>query len=124
MAAVKVVGLSHVLYTVHALSQWLFRSLIVLRVIGSFFIMALQFDGKSSGTTPKTRPFVRIEDDDKDWNPKMDDVEINSREVNIGTAVSRYEIDPRPDPVTDLKQRLSSWGKLTSTTRLHSLIIS
>lgn len=86
--------------------------------------MALQFDGKSSGTTPKTRPFVRIEDDDKDWNPKMDDVEINSREVNIGTAVSRYEIDPRPDPVTDLKQRLSSWGKLTSTTRLHSLIIS
>lgn len=73
--------------------------------------MALQFDGKSSGTTPKTRPFVRLEDDDKDWNPKMDDVEVSNREVNIGTAVSRYGNDPRPDPVSDLKARLSLWGE-------------
>jgi hypothetical protein len=73
--------------------------------------MTLQFGGKSSGTTPKTRPFVRLEDDDQDWNPKMDDIEVSSREVNIGIAVSRYEDDPRPDPVTDLKQRLKSWGE-------------
>jgi hypothetical protein len=79
--------------------------------LGRFFIMTFQFDGKSSGTTPKTPPFVKLQDDNKDWNPKVEDVVISSREVNIGTAVSRYNND-RPDPVTDLKARLSSWGKL------------
>jgi hypothetical protein len=68
--------------------------------------MTLQFDGKSSGTTPKTRRF----EDGRDWNPKMIDVEVSSREVNIGTAVSRYDND-RLDPLTDLKARLSTWGK-------------
>jgi hypothetical protein len=121
VASIKV-GLSLVLYTVHALRQWFFRSLIVLRVTGTFFIMAFQFDGKSSGTTPKTRPFVRL--DDKDWNPKMEDVEVSSREVNIGTAVSRYDNDPRPDPVTDLKARLSSWGMLNKTTYQQLLTTS
>ena len=69
--------------------------------------MTLQVDGKSSGTAPETRPF----DDDKDWNPEVKDVEVSSREVNIGIAVSRYENDPRPDPVSDLKARLSLWGE-------------
>jgi hypothetical protein len=74
--------------------------------------MALQFNGKSSGTAPpKTRSFLRLEDDDKDWNPKIDDVEVSSREVMVGTAVSRY--DEKVDPVTDLKRRLSTWGKTT-----------
>jgi hypothetical protein len=85
--------------------------------------MALQFDGKSSGTTPKTRPSVKLEDD-KDWNPKMEDVEVSSREVNIGTAVSRYDNDPRPDPVTDLKARLSSWGKTIMSTSQQLLTSS
>lgn len=43
----------------------------------------------------------------------MDDVDVSSREINAGTAVSRYEKGTeRPDPVTDLKQRLSLWGKV------------
>jgi hypothetical protein len=69
--------------------------------------MALQFDGKSSGTAPSTRSL----DDDNDWNPKMEDVEVSSREANIGTAWSRYENDTRSDPVSDLKARLSLWGE-------------
>jgi hypothetical protein len=56
-----------------------------------------------------SRPFVKLEDD-MDWNPKMEDVEVASREVQIGKAVSRYE-DSRPDSITDLKQRLSVWGR-------------
>lgn len=71
--------------------------------------MALQFDEKPSGTAP---PPTRRLEDDRDWNPKMDDVEVSSREVNAGTAVSRYEKGERLDPVTDLKQRLSLWGKI------------
>lgn len=69
--------------------------------------MALQFTGKSSGTTnaDKARPWVQPEDDN-DWNPKLDDVEVSSREVPIGTAVSDFQ----KDPVTDLKERLNSWG--------------
>ncbi|TVY83460.1 Sexual differentiation process protein isp4 [Lachnellula suecica] len=64
--------------------------------------MALQFDGKSSGTTgPKTRSYISW-DDEKDWNPKMEDVEASSREVE-----PRY--DGKVDPVTDLKRRLSTW---------------
>ena len=85
--------------------------------------MALQFDGKSSGTTPKTRTFVKLEDEDKDWNPKMEDVEVSSREMNIGTAVSRYDNDSRPDPVTDLKARLDSWGEQIKL-KFRSLLIT
>jgi hypothetical protein len=81
--------------------------LIVLRVEGPFSIMALQFDEKSSGTTRLTRPNDKLEDD-QDWNPKMDDVEVSSREIAPGTAVSRFE---KTDPVTDLKDRLSAWGQ-------------
>ena len=69
--------------------------------------MALQFDGKSSGTTPKTRSSDKVEND-KDRNPKMHEVEASSREVKIETAVSRYDDDSRPDPITDLKERLNS----------------
>jgi hypothetical protein len=73
--------------------------------------MSLQHDGKSSGTTEKssTRSPKSLEDD-KDWNPKMEDVEVSSREAGLGNAKSRF--DNKPDPVTDLKQRLSMWGKL------------
>jgi hypothetical protein len=80
--------------------------------------MALQFDEKPSGTAPpSTRAYGRLEDD-KDWNPKMDDVEVSSREINTGTAVSRYEkASERPDPVTDLKQRLSLWGKVNGASK-------
>ena len=53
-----------------------------------------------------------ISEDEKDWNPKMEDVAVSSREVKFGKAVSRF--DPRPDPVTDLKNRLSTWGMLPS----------
>jgi hypothetical protein len=85
--------------------------LIDLRVDGRFSTMALQFDEKPSGTAPpSTRAYERLEDD-KDWNPKMDDVEVSSREINAGTAISRHEkAYERPDPVTDLKQRLTLWG--------------
>jgi hypothetical protein len=71
--------------------------------------MALQFNGKSSGTTnPRTRQYENL-DDDKDWSPKVDDVEVSSRELNVGSAVSRYDYR-QSDPVTDLKARLSTWG--------------
>jgi hypothetical protein len=72
---------------------------------------ALQFDAKSAGPMSKSRPFVELEGD-KDWNPKKEDVEVASREVQIGRAASRYE-DSRPDSVTDLKQRLSVWGRFS-----------
>ncbi|KAH8672106.1 small oligopeptide transporter-like protein [Tricladium varicosporioides] len=69
--------------------------------------MALQFEGKPSGTdSSRTRPNAKFEDD-KDWNPKLDDLDVTSRELYRGNAVSRY--DNRPDPVTDLKARLSTW---------------
>lgn len=72
--------------------------------------MALQYDGKSSGTTnPRTRQYSDF-DNDKDWNPKMNDVEVSSRDLDIGTAVSRYDNNRQSDPVTDLKERLSAWG--------------
>jgi hypothetical protein len=38
----------------------------------------------------------------------MEDVEVSSREIAPGTAVSRFE---KTHPVTDLKNRLSSWGQ-------------
>ena len=62
--------------------------------------MALQFDEKSSGTAEKsmTRSTI-VFDDEKDWNPKLYDVEVTSRELEVGTAKSRLE--NRPDPVTD-----------------------
>ena len=98
-----------VLYTVYALWKCLFRPLIDLRVDGRFSFMALQFDEKPSGTaSPPTR---RMEDD-RDWNPKMDDIDVSSREINSGAAVSRFEKSERLDPVTDLKQRLSLWGMI------------
>lgn len=50
-------------------------------------------------------------DDDKDWNPKIDDVDVTSREVAPGTAVSRFDnTDRYSDPVSELRQRLSMWG--------------
>ena len=72
--------------------------------------MALQFDAKSAGPISNSRS-LKLEDD-KDRNPKMEDVEVTSREVQLGRAVSRYE-DRRLDPVTDLKERLSLWGMFT-----------
>jgi len=98
-----------VLYTVYALWKCLFRPLIDLRVNGRFSFMALQFDEKPSGTAP---PPTRRMEDDGDWNPKMDDIEVSSREINSGAAVSRFEKAERLDPVTDLKQRLSLWGMI------------
>jgi len=52
--------------------------------------MAYQED-KSAG--PKLRSF----ENDKDWNPKVDDIAVNGREIL--------------DLVSDLKQRLSMWGR-------------
>jgi hypothetical protein len=94
--------------------------LIDLRVDGRFSTMALQFDEKPSGTAPpSTRTYARLEDD-RDWNPKMDDVDVSSREINAGIAVSRYEKGTeRPDPVTDLKQRLSLWGKVNVPLKVY-----
>jgi hypothetical protein len=79
--------------------------------------MALQFDEKPSGTTsPMTRSYVRLEDD-RDLNPKIDGIKVSSREISEGTAVSRYDVK-RLDPVTDLKQRLSLWGKFDGPQRI------
>lgn len=40
---------------------------------------------------------------------------VSSREINQGTAVSRYyKVTERLDPLTDLKQRLSFWGRSNS----------
>lgn len=66
--------------------------------------MAFQYEGKSPGATPQTRTY----EDEKDWNPKMDDVDVTSRELDIGTAISRYDTR-KSDPLTDLKARLSTW---------------
>ncbi|KAF8861288.1 small oligopeptide transporter-like protein [Acephala macrosclerotiorum] len=85
--------------------------------------MALQFDGKSSGTTnPRTRQYSEL-DDDKDWNPKMDDVEVSSRELNMGAAVSRYDNNRQSDPVTDLKERLSMWDPNYPEDKRESVIL-
>lgn len=46
----------------------------------------------------------------------MDDIEVSSRELNIGYAASRYE-NRHSDPVTDLKERLSAWGMSPRYTR-------
>lgn len=62
--------------------------------------MAFQFEG-APGATPQTRSNYERYEDEKDWNPKMDDVEVTSREVNTGTAMSRYD-NRRPDPVVCL----------------------
>lgn len=76
--------------------------------------MALQFEAKSSGTAfAKTRSNPKYKDnptyaDDKDWDPKMEEVDVNAREVKFAGQSTGYE---RPDPVTDLKNRLSMWGE-------------
>lgn len=66
-----------------------------------------------SAGTDATRRFIQRIEEDKDWNSKVEDVEVTTREV--GTAVSSgYErgvTERYSDPVTDLKQRLSMWGK-------------
>ncbi|OWP04008.1 small oligopeptide transporter [Marssonina coronariae] len=70
--------------------------------------MAAQQTGKSSGTTiSRARAYNELEDE-KDWNAKMDDYEVDARGLGIGIAVSSNELH-RLDPVTDLKQRLSMW---------------
>jgi hypothetical protein len=81
--------------------------------------MAFQFDEKSPGaTSPQTRAIYGKYEDERDWNPKMDDVDVTSREIEIGTAVSRYDVR-RSDPVTDLKARLSTWGIFLCSLRLN-----
>ncbi|EOO04458.1 putative opt family small oligopeptide transporter protein [Phaeoacremonium minimum UCRPA7] len=65
---------------------------------------------KLSGTTSR----VRIADDDRDWDPKID-AEASGLEATPGHAVSRFD-DPVPSgrrlsPVEDLKRRLSEWGE-------------
>jgi hypothetical protein len=112
-----------VLYTVYALWKCFFRPLIDLRVHGFFSTMALQFDEKPSGTTPpSTRTYDRLEHD-RDWNPKMDDVEVSSSEINPGIAVSRNDKETeRLDPVTELKQRLSLWGRFKLPSKKDSEI--
>lgn len=76
--------------------------------------MAFQFDfegGKPPGAvSSEARSKVERYEDEKDWNPKEDDVEVSSRELPIAAAMSRFE-GRRSDPVTDLKYRLSLWGK-------------
>lgn len=67
--------------------------------------MALH-DGKSSGTAALgTRKYAEM-DAEKDWNFKIDDFEVSTRE---GDSPSGNDAR-RPDPVTDLRQRLTLWG--------------
>lgn len=86
--------------------------------------MALQFDEKPSGTVPpSTRTYERLEDD-RDWNPKMDDVEVSSREISPGIAVSRYDKGTESlDPLTDLKHRLSLWDPNYPEDKRESVIL-
>lgn len=76
--------------------------------------MALQFEAKSSGTaSAKTRSNPQYKDnpmyeDEKDWDPKMEEFDVKAREVKFAGQSTGYE---RPDPVTDLKNRLSMWGE-------------
>jgi hypothetical protein len=81
--------------------------------------MAIQFDPKSSGTTrkPSSGSYLSL-GDDMDWNPKMGDIDVTSREIGTGSAISRFDkrssLDSSGlDPVADLKNRLSMWGKQT-----------
>ena len=99
------------LYNVHGSLLWLPRPLIVLRVARSFVAMALQYDGKPSGTAaPGARKYTGF-DDEKDWNLKMDDSEVNTREIDDRFPPSGNDAR-QLDPVTDLRQRLSMWGML------------
>lgn len=73
--------------------------------------MASESNGKPSGTaSQKTRPFGRLEDDEKDWNYRMDDAEVSGREAMAGTTVSGS--DDKFDPMIHLRQRLSTWGRI------------
>ncbi|PBP22617.1 small oligopeptide transporter-like protein [Diplocarpon rosae] len=70
--------------------------------------MASQQTGKSSGTTiPRARAYDEVEEE-KDRNAKMGGYKVNSRELDIGIAVTSNDVH-RLDPVSDLKQRLSMW---------------
>ena len=76
--------------------------------------MALQYDGKPSGTAaPGARKYTGF-DDEKDWNLKMDEFEVNTREIDDGFSASGNDAR-QLDPVTDLRQRLSMWGMLGQT---------
>ncbi|KAH7413044.1 small oligopeptide transporter-like protein [Cadophora sp. MPI-SDFR-AT-0126] len=70
--------------------------------------MALQHDGKPSGTAaPGARKYTDF-DDEKDWTLKMDDFEVNTREIEARYPASGNDAR-QLDPVTDLRQRLSMW---------------
>jgi hypothetical protein len=72
--------------------------------------MASEYNGKSSGTTtPKIRKYYDEVENEKDWDFKFDDLEIDTQEVELGDAASGNDAR-RLDPVTDLKHRLSMWG--------------
>lgn len=64
--------------------------------------MSSLFNKKSAGPTARSYETKR---DDQDWNPKMKDVNVSSRDITDGTSMARF----RPDPVTDLKETLSQW---------------
>lgn len=50
--------------------------------------------------------------DDEDWGTKMDDIDVSTREIMPGTAVSSFNSGTEElDPVNDLKRRLTTWGK-------------
>lgn len=72
--------------------------------------------GKSSGTAAPGIGNYSGMDDEKYRDVKVDDYEVRARDV--------HRLSQRSDPVTDLKQRLSMWGMLTSTlkeTHTHRL---
>jgi hypothetical protein len=49
-------------------------------------------------------------DDDRDWDSKLE-VEVSGREVRPGTSSTMDRWGDKPDPVEDLKRRLSEWGE-------------
>jgi hypothetical protein len=61
--------------------------------------MDVSLERKSSGTTKPADLTSAQNEYDRDKNPKFDDIAVSSSEI-LGS-----------DPVSDLKKRLSQWGK-------------
>lgn len=84
--------------------------------------MAAQLDGKSSGTTnARTPQYIDIEID-KDRDPTMNDVEATSRDIKAEVPMSRFGNHRQSDPITDLRERLSTWGKSQIHEQRHAYI--
>ncbi|RDW59569.1 putative isp4 protein-1 [Coleophoma cylindrospora] len=76
-----------------------------------------------SAGTDATRRFIQKVEEDKDWNPKVDDVDVTTRELGVSSGFERGVTERYSDPVTDLKQRLSMWDPNYPTDKRESSIL-